>query len=129
MNIFVMLMKQIFVILLISVIMLQSFSKLMIIADYELNKDYISKVLCENRSKPQMHCNGKCQLKKQLEKDEKEQNSPFNPLKEKNEVQFFGESRNLFSSINLFVEVQQNIFFLIPESDSHLSAVFQPPAV
>jgi hypothetical protein len=36
--------------------------------EYELNKKYIAEVLCENKDKPEMHCNGKCHLKKQLKK-------------------------------------------------------------
>ena len=36
--------------------------------EYEINKKYIAEVLCENKDKPMMHCNGKCHLKKQLKK-------------------------------------------------------------
>jgi uncharacterized iron-regulated protein len=36
--------------------------------NYEVNKDYISKVLCENKEKKAMHCEGKCHLKKELDK-------------------------------------------------------------
>jgi hypothetical protein len=34
--------------------------------DYTIHYKYISTVLCENKDKPMMHCNGKCYLKKQL---------------------------------------------------------------
>lgn len=34
--------------------------------DYVVNYDYIAKELCENKLKPQLKCNGKCQLKKEL---------------------------------------------------------------
>jgi hypothetical protein len=56
------------------------------IAYFKLNRDYIAKVLCENRERPQMHCNGKCylakKLKQQQEKQDKEtsekvQNTPI----------------------------------------------------
>ena len=36
--------------------------------EYAINYDYISKVLCINKDKPEMNCNGKCQLMKELEK-------------------------------------------------------------
>ena len=36
--------------------------------EYQINKKYIAEVLCENKDKPKMHCNGKCHLKKQLKK-------------------------------------------------------------
>ena len=35
---------------------------------YQINKAYIAEALCENRDKPQMHCDGKCYLSKQLKK-------------------------------------------------------------
>lgn len=38
------------------------------VIDYVVNYEYISKVLCVNKAKPQMHCNGKCHLMKELAK-------------------------------------------------------------
>lgn len=38
------------------------------ILDYEANKGFIAKNLCENKAKPKMQCNGKCHLRKQLSK-------------------------------------------------------------
>jgi hypothetical protein len=35
--------------------------------DFELHKTYIINHLCENRFKPQLHCDGKCYLAKQLQ--------------------------------------------------------------
>ena len=36
--------------------------------DFELRKEFIIKNLCENRFKPELHCDGKCYLAKQLTK-------------------------------------------------------------
>jgi len=38
------------------------------VVSYMANYDYITKVLCENKAKPQIHCNGKCHLMKELAK-------------------------------------------------------------
>ncbi|NHM05625.1 hypothetical protein G4D82_00185 [Flavobacterium sp. CYK-4] len=38
------------------------------VMEYVLNYDYITKTLCVNKAKPQMHCNGKCHLMKELAK-------------------------------------------------------------
>lgn len=38
------------------------------VLDYIINYDYIAKELCENKAKPEMHCNGKCHLMKELAK-------------------------------------------------------------
>lgn len=52
-------------------ILAQAFSKDLIILNYQLNIRYIVSHLCVNRDKPQLHCDGKCFLKKQLEKDQR----------------------------------------------------------
>lgn len=36
--------------------------------DFELRKEHIIQTLCENRYSPQLHCDGKCYLAKQLHK-------------------------------------------------------------
>ena len=36
------------------------------IAYYELNIEYITEKFCENKDKPQLQCNGKCHLAKEL---------------------------------------------------------------
>ena len=38
------------------------------VLEYIVNYDYISKVLCINKDKPTLHCNGKCHLMKELAK-------------------------------------------------------------
>lgn len=38
------------------------------IIEYYANYDYIANVLCENRDRPFLECNGKCYLEKQLKK-------------------------------------------------------------
>lgn len=38
------------------------------VVDYIVNYEYISKELCENKAKPELKCNGKCHLMKELAK-------------------------------------------------------------
>jgi hypothetical protein len=40
---------------------------------YKINYNYIANVLCENKDKPEMNCNGKCHLKKELKKTAEEE--------------------------------------------------------
>ena len=52
--------------------------------EYELNRDFIARVLCINKDKPQRKCNGKCHLGKQLKKaaeQEKNSQQPFSQKK------------------------------------------------
>ena len=48
------------------------------LVEYLMNYDYIVNVLCENKDKPALKCNGKCYLAKMLAKEQKkEQKNPF----------------------------------------------------
>ena len=38
------------------------------VMDYVVNYEYIATELCENRSQPELNCNGKCHLKKEMAK-------------------------------------------------------------
>ncbi len=69
--------------------LLQSFTRTFIIVNYQLNKDYFSNVLCENKEKKAMHCEGKCHLKKELDKEEKSGNTPTGNCKEKFEITLY----------------------------------------
>ena len=47
-----------------------TFSQVMIIGEFMINQDFIAAELCENKEEPELECNGKCYLKKELKKDE-----------------------------------------------------------
>lgn len=48
--------------------------------NYCINYKYISTVLCENKNKPQMHCNGKCHLKKTIKTAAEEDSKSKAPM-------------------------------------------------
>ena len=48
----------------------QTFSKAFIVVDYLTNTSSYAKN-CENKARPKMHCNGKCQMMKKLQQQEK----------------------------------------------------------
>ncbi|WP_341836171.1 hypothetical protein WJU16_25460 [Chitinophaga pollutisoli] len=54
--------------ILIVLLALQSVYPVVLYAGYYANKDYIAGMLCENRGRPALHCEGKCFLKKQIRK-------------------------------------------------------------
>ncbi|HEY8897709.1 MAG TPA: hypothetical protein VIM79_22945 [Niastella sp.] len=56
----------------------QTFSKSLIVLNFKVNQKTIASILCVNRNKPRSCCHGKCYLEKQLNKDEKSQNTPLN---------------------------------------------------
>jgi hypothetical protein len=61
------------------------------VIEYVVNYDYITKTLCVNKAKPQMQCNGKCHLMKELAKateSEKPISSDKKQLVQESEVLF-----------------------------------------
>lgn len=54
------------------------------IADYIVNYDYIVNVLCENRDQPQLNCDGKCYLSKQLAKESEDRGK--NPFEQRQNI-------------------------------------------
>lgn len=60
------------------------FRPLIPLVDYAVNYEYIKDNLCVNKAKPELNCNGKCYLGKELSKT----NDTDSPLKKgKNSVQ------------------------------------------
>lgn len=75
-----------------------------------------------------MHCNGKCHLKKQLEKEDKKENSVPTSQKEKCEFQFYASNKCI--AFNYTTEKAKHLsYYLFPFSESHLITIFHPPTV
>ncbi len=88
-------------------------------ANYAIDFEYISEVLCINKNKPKSKCNGKCHLAKQLKA-----NTPISsnePVKAINvEVEFlfyFFSEQNMeespfwTTSQNTFPDLKENVLF------------------
>lgn len=58
--------------ILILLILSSGFTRFYFYVGYELNKNYIATVLCENINKPELKCDGKCYLSKKIKQAEKE---------------------------------------------------------
>jgi len=109
-------------------VMLQLFSKQVIFVEYLVNKSYIAAVLCENLSVPEKHCEGKCQLKKELDKDSQRQDGNSQKSKTLFEVLFaLGTTETLKLNTSLIREIFYNHISLV--SYGHLGAVFHPPSI
>lgn len=63
--------------ILLLLVLAQTFSQWVVYAAFKINQAYIAENTCENRYRPQLHCNGNCVLMKKLKQQEKEeQNGP-----------------------------------------------------
>ena len=102
------------------------------VADYIINYDYITKVLCVNKAKPMMHCNGKCHLMKELAKTA-EQDKPLSQKKSnisEAEVLFL-EPIALFTFQPVFTQLNTQNTSLYSNLYVHINtdSIFHPPLV
>jgi hypothetical protein len=75
------LLKAFFSYLLISLLLLQTFSREVLVVDFTLHRATITARFCVNKTRPQLHCDGKCYFAKQLKKQEDRENKVPNSLK------------------------------------------------
>lgn len=101
------------------------------VIDYVVHYDYISKVLCENKEKPQMKCNGKCHLMKEMAKAS-ESEKPLSQDK-KNSIQ---EAEILFvqqlpsyeiNFSSIITPRNSNLRYSNLYSFNQIESVFHPP--
>lgn len=59
-------MTRFFALFLAVLVLLQTFSRELLVVDYQARKAEITQLFCVNKDKPRLHCNGKCHLRKQL---------------------------------------------------------------
>jgi hypothetical protein len=106
-------------------LLLQNFSQVVIMVKYKIDQAYIASVLCENRDKPDMHCNGKCYLRKKLQQDEQQQQNGTTG-KEKYEVSYIDALQEFnFKPIAPFSTLF--VYYQDPELHTPLFSFFHPP--
>lgn len=103
------------------------------IIEYVANYDYIATVLCENKDQPELECNGKCYLEKQLAKDAADDKE--NPLNKSSQTEIpqvivFEKIRDF--NLEFFVEDdQRDPIVAKPDMYHNLfsSEILDPPKV
>ena len=108
---------------------MQTFSHYVIMADYNINTQSYAKN-CVNKAKPKIHCNGKCQMMKKLQQEEKkDQENPNRKGENKNEI--------ILSTKSFYITVPNyNIHFIkkvyptlkSPKETDRSFEVFHPPS-
>lgn len=106
-----------------------SFSQAVVVADFYANQDSIARTLCENRDKPMMHCNGRCQLCKRLAKqDNQDKDNPERKAENRNEVLFCQETRSLLGPTSICFISSLYSAMTSGKPVDRASAIFHPPA-
>ncbi len=110
-------------------VMVESTGKGGILISYLVNKNYIIRTICENRTDKSKHCNGKCYLMKQLKQQDKQEQSstPATPVHQE-EIIMDMPGHSLLLVLNV-----QSVSAKIYPLSSHYhsrngSDIFHPPA-
>ena len=97
--------------------------------DYYMNTSAYAKN-CENKARPILKCNGKCQMaKKIMEEQKKDEQAPERKFENKNQVIWF---KSYFASLSFQNSTFNNIYNLYlvrPEPPVHVFAIFHPPCL
>jgi len=79
--------KQLITVFMMVIWLCQLSGRYLVMFEFYLNQEYVAQNLCVNRDKPQLHCNGKCHLRKQLNEEEKrDQDNPERRAENKSEI-------------------------------------------
>lgn len=98
-----------------------------LVTNYLANKTLITAKYCENKSKPSLKCNGSCYLKKQLDKEEKQESNPGTQIKEKQETLFNNSNGSLLSVLASVMTENKFIPFQEQYNFKNTSGIFHPP--
>ncbi|EAY27680.1 hypothetical protein M23134_03748 [Microscilla marina ATCC 23134] len=108
--------------------LLQPMSKLWIVISFEINQDFIAKVLCINRSEPESACAGRCHLEREL-KDATEKEQKQIPLSIVGKSETFvctAQRLSVKRSLICALPARQSIY-LRSAHQGFIADIFHPP--
>lgn len=122
-------MRSVLIYILTLAVLLPSISSWGIIAHYQLNKEYIARVLCENRDKPQMHCDGKCYLAKRLKaQQDKQDKETAERVQHSSLIQLYYESYQAFTFAPPVAPAHHQVFtYLLSVYAAPTHGLLRPP--
>lgn len=123
---------QLFCFLLVVVILAQPLGRLYVFFSFKINQDYIARVLCENKNRPELHCNGECVLMQKLKKlDERKSEEKAQLLSQMNEilyttVSFSWETKSILTIVE---NLRYPTVTVIGDLQKYASKLHKPPKV
>ncbi len=114
-------------ILLVTILLLNTFEATLIWSIFEYNKDFIAQNLCRNQNEPQLMCSGKCVLSDQLaEAQESGEDLPFD-WSETHHQEYPLIAIHLIDYELVVRPTQWPTYSALWYSDSHINGIFRPP--
>lgn len=121
------LVKRFIVISLVFVFLLQLGANISVKVWYELNVEYITELFCENKDKPELQCNGKCHLAKQMKKSSEDTHPAAVEITELIWLTYLERDH---TPIIRVPELRKEVAYSHNEDvtyEEHLNSVFHPP--
>lgn len=114
--------------LLITCTLAANFSRLFVFAGYQLNQQYIASTLCVNKSRPWLHCNGRCYLMKKIQQaEQKEKNAEQQTQKNLFQDAFFATTETLTFNSQLLRVIASPYKVLSPQPVT--TTLLRPPCI
>jgi hypothetical protein len=95
--------------------------------NYQVNYQYISTVLCENKEKPKLECNGKCHLTKELKKSAEEESKNKTNVPRNFQLEDFTADELTKTTIPFYLIVERKYSSFISSIYSSYLNKFSPP--
>lgn len=118
--------RKIIAIFLLLGIVTNSFNQWLLFSSYTVNKEYISTVLCTNKDKPHLHCDGKCFLDIKLKELEKKNKQEQDNLKRMIETLVPAYANLLSQVFETYLEMPSTPY-LLQQPHGKVVSIFQPP--
>ena len=96
--------------------------------NYWMNRDFIASVLCENKDRPELECNGKCHLKKQIQENTEDQNEG-QEVSNRLMVEFFQFTNGFELRTPTEISIDHFYNYSEPLTAGISTSVFHPPRV
>ncbi|SDI53104.1 hypothetical protein [Winogradskyella thalassocola] len=122
--------KHVFVLLFLLLIIFNSTKASLTYAYYELDPIGFIENLCENKDKPELQCNGKCQLMKVAESQNSDQNTPESIIDFKELILYL--SPNTSFQLTQYTPIRRQYFsshYLNLYTFNNTNDCFHPPRV
>lgn len=120
--------RNITIIILLFAVGLQSFNSSLVVANYKLNTEFYLRN-CINKNKPQLKCNGHCQMAKQLQQAEQQNKDASDKMLKSPSLDLY--CMNGFATQSILpgaTAVPQNIPLCIGQPLARNTFIFHPPS-
>lgn len=95
--------------------------------EYVVNQDYIIEFLCSNKEKPELQCNGKCYLAKQLEKQEQNKTNSLKVSLENYPIGFVNIVKIHPFQFSVTSKKSTSVFYKTLLNNNYSTSEFHPP--